>query len=329
MDFMVRMWVTLLVVGACSAQSNVPARNDPFNDGFKRRESNSVIFEEPTYFIVASRVVRPSQIYRVAVSILTSPISLSVRASILRNGVDIGSATQDCKPGIPETLLIKIPSTTVPGQYRLRVEGNTDRALGGTAFLNETILDFSQRSMTIFIQTEKPVYHQTQIVRFRTIPINTELRAFDDAVDVYMIDPRGFIVRRWLSRQSNFGAVSLDYALSDQPTYGKWTIRVAAQGQTEEEHFYVEEYYQTRFEVNVTMPAFYFDSDRYIHGTVMANYTSGAPVLGNLTLKATFRPIRVNEPKYTTTTTTSSGDGSGRRMVHSTHQGWIGSSEQL
>lgn len=38
-------------------------------------------------------------------------------------------------------------------------------------------------------------------VRFRTIPINTELRAFDDAVDVYMLDPRGFVVRRWLSRQ--------------------------------------------------------------------------------------------------------------------------------
>lgn len=58
---------------------------------------------------------------------------------------------------------MQIPSTTVPGQYRLRVEGNTDRALGGTAFLNETLLHFSQRSMTIFIQTEKPLYHQSQI----------------------------------------------------------------------------------------------------------------------------------------------------------------------
>lgn len=162
------------------------------------------------------------------------------------------------------------------------------------------------------------------IVRFRTIPINTELRAFDDAVDVYMIDPRGFVVRRWLSRQvtiydnqhelwsllsrldhhtcllflpqSNFGAVSLDYALSDQPTFGEWTIRVTAQGQTEEEHFHVEEYYQTRFEVNVTMPAFYFDTDDFIHGTVMANYTSGAPVRGNLTLKATFKPVKVGTP---------------------------------
>ena len=57
---------------------------------------------------MASRIVRPSQIYRVAVSILSSPVTLSVRASILRNGVDIGSATQECKPGIPETLLIKV-----------------------------------------------------------------------------------------------------------------------------------------------------------------------------------------------------------------------------
>ena len=57
-----------------------------------------------------------------------------------------------------------------------------------------------------------------------------------------------------MQMQSNFGAVSLDYALSDQPTYGKWTIRVAAQGQTEEEHFYVEEYYQTRFEVINSIP---------------------------------------------------------------------------
>jgi hypothetical protein len=31
-----------------------------------------------------------------------------------------------------------------------------------SAFLNETILNFSQRSMAIFIQTEKPVCHQSQ-----------------------------------------------------------------------------------------------------------------------------------------------------------------------
>ncbi len=79
----------------------------------------------------------------------------------------------------------------------------------------------------------------------------------------------------------------LDLRQADNYTSGIFILT-----QTEEEHFHVEEYYQTRFEVNVTIPAFYFDSDNFIYGTVMANYTSGAPVRGNLTLKETFRPLR-------------------------------------
>lgn len=45
------------------------------------------------------------------------------------------------------------------------------------------------------------------------------------------------------------------------------------------------------------MPAFFFTTDRYIEGLVMANYTNGAPVNGNLTLKATVRPIRPINPR--------------------------------
>ncbi|KAL1110500.1 hypothetical protein AAG570_008028 [Ranatra chinensis] len=190
---------------------------------------------------------------------------------------------------------MKVPPTSVVGDYRLRVEGLYNTVFGGSAFVNETKLIFSQRSMTIFIQTDKPVYMQGQTVRFRAVPINLELKAFDSIVDVYMLDPNRHIMRRWLSRQSNLGTVSLDYKISDQPKYGAWTIQVVAQGQIEEYSFLVEEYYQTRFEVNVTMPAFFFTSDKYLKGIVMANYTSGAPVRGNLTLKASIRPINQYE----------------------------------
>lgn len=64
-----------------------------------------------------------------------------------------------------------------------------------------------------------------------------------------MLDPQRHIMRRWLSRQSNLGTVSLDYTLSDQPVFGEWIVQVVAQGQVEEQKFLVEEYYQTRFEV--------------------------------------------------------------------------------
>lgn len=304
------MWWLTFAICIASAYGQTPDNVEPtrsswnrFNEnqerdpnlgfGFRNTgvQNDNMIIKEATYFIVASRMVRPGQIYRVAVNVLQSPLPLTVRSSIQRNGVEIAAAHEDVKEGIPETLMMHMPPTSIKGNYRLRIEGMYNSLTGGQAFLNETKLTFSQRSMTIFIQLDKPVYMQGQTVRFRTIPINTELRTFNDPVDVYMLDPKGRIMRRWLSRQSNLGTVSLTYQLSDQPVFGEWKIHITVQGQVEEKMFLVEEYYQTRFEVNVTMPAFFFDNDPYIHGIVNANYTSGAPVRGNLTLKASFRPI--------------------------------------
>ncbi|CAH0551728.1 unnamed protein product [Brassicogethes aeneus] len=268
---------------------NIPWRNP---QTYGRPDIHTTVIKEATYFIVASRMVRPGQLYRVSVTVLKEKQPLTVRASIQRNGVEMTSDHKDIKEGIPETLLMRVPPTSATGEYNLRIEGLYENILGGSAFYNETKLIFSQRSMTIFVQSDKPVYKQSETVRFRTIPINTELKAFNDAVDVFMLDPNGHIMKRWLSRQSNLGTVSLDYQLSDQPVFGQWKIRVIAQGQIEESTFLVEEYYQTRFEVNVTMPAFFLTTDQFIHGIVMANYTSGGPVRGNLTLKASIRPIR-------------------------------------
>nr|CAD7577964.1 unnamed protein product [Timema californicum] len=284
----------LLIVDDTTAQQTPSDLDNPWtqnNNDWNRGPNqwdptHSVIITEATYFVVASRMVRPGQVYKVSALILRTPQPLVVRASIQRDGVELSQAkTQKIREGNRETLSLRIPSTSVPGAYKLRVEGTyDDESLGGSAFVNESIITFSQRSMTIFVQTDKTM-------RFRAIPISTELRAFDNAVDVYMRDPFNRIMRRWLSRQSNFGSVSLSYQLSDQPVFGEWVIQVIAQGQVEETRFLVEEYYQTRFEVNVTMPAFFFNTDQYIHGKIMANYTSGAPVHGNLTLRATIRPL--------------------------------------
>ncbi|KAI1297211.1 Antigen -like protein [Halotydeus destructor] len=218
---------------------------------FRQSETNQVtsdlIQQEPTYFVLAAKSIRPGQVYRVTATVYRSNLPITVRAAIQRNGVELTSASQECKARIPETLLLKVPATSLPGTYKLRVEGNLNGVLGGTAFSNETDLDFSQRSMTIFVTSDKPVYMQGQVVRFRCVPITTDLKAFTDSIDVYMLDPQGNVMRRWLSRQSNLGAVSLDYPLSDQPVYGNWTIRVIAQGQEERKQFLVEEYCYTEF----------------------------------------------------------------------------------
>ncbi|XP_055588563.1 CD109 antigen-like [Uranotaenia lowii] len=283
--------------------STTPRTRPGINPSFSNRNSfldlfnNNALVKEISYFVVASRMVRPGQIYKVSVNLLEAQHPMSVRASISRDGVEMSNEMKSVRVGIPETLLMRVPPTSVVGDYKLRVEGSYENTFGGYVFVNETKLTFSQRSMTIFVQTDKPVYMQGEMVRFRAIPITTELKGYDSAVDVYMVDPEGHIMRRWLSRQSNLGSVSLEYKLSDQPIFGEWKIRVIAQGQEEEGKFNVEEYYQTRFEVNVTMPAFFFQTDPYIYGRIMANFTNGTPVKGNLTLKATIRPTGWMNPR--------------------------------
>lgn len=111
-------------------------------------------------------MIRPGQVYRVAVNILKSQLPMMVRSAIQRNGVEISADYKEVHEGIPEKLMMRMPPTSVPGDYRLRVEGTYNSLTGGQAFINETLLDFTQRSMTIFIQCDKPVYMQGQTIRY-------------------------------------------------------------------------------------------------------------------------------------------------------------------
>lgn len=58
--------------------------------------------------MVASRIVRPGQVYRVSVTVYKAKQPISVRASIQRNGVELASEISVIKEGIPETLLLLV-----------------------------------------------------------------------------------------------------------------------------------------------------------------------------------------------------------------------------
>lgn len=223
---------------------------------------------------------------------------IPVRASIKRYDVELTSDSQKINNDKPVNLLLKVPGNSLPGDYKLRVEMNLNEINGGIPTVKESPLTFLQRSMTIFITTDKPIYKQGQIVRFRCLPITTALRAFSDSVDVFIRDPNNNLIKRWLSRQTNLGAVSLEFQLSNQPVYGRWKIEAIAQGQSEIKEFLVEEYYQTRFEVNVSMPSLFKTTDKFIYGDIVANFTSGVPVIGNLTLEIFILSLRYGGKQY-------------------------------
>lgn len=53
-------------------------------------------------------MVRPGQLYRVAVTVLKTKQPLTVRASIQRNGVEMSTDRKNVTENIPETLLMRV-----------------------------------------------------------------------------------------------------------------------------------------------------------------------------------------------------------------------------
>ena len=53
-------------------------------------------------------MVRPGLLYQVYVSVLKANQALVVRASLLRDGVEIATDNKDIKVNVPEKLLLKV-----------------------------------------------------------------------------------------------------------------------------------------------------------------------------------------------------------------------------
>ena len=52
--------------------------------------------------------------------------------------------------------------------------------------------------------------------------------------DLFIVDPDGYVIRKWQSKELNNGVLSGTFILPDYPKVGFWRIRVEAQGQKNE-----------------------------------------------------------------------------------------------
>lgn len=61
-----------------------------------------------TFFVVASRMVRPGQVYRVAATVYSMKHPITIRSSIQKNGVEVAADSRNVIKGIPEVLLMRV-----------------------------------------------------------------------------------------------------------------------------------------------------------------------------------------------------------------------------
>ncbi|XP_047738800.1 LOW QUALITY PROTEIN: uncharacterized protein LOC108672298 [Hyalella azteca] len=256
----------------------------------------NLIFKDPTYLIAVPRHVHAGRVFRIAVNILPPSPALVIRAALFRDNIELAAVERECEPDLLQLIEIMVPNSSGLGKYRLKVEGSEVGWLVGSAFSREALLTFKPLGPSVLVHTDRPVYMQGDTVRIRVVGVDSAGRPAPESVDVYILSPRGVLVRRWLSRQCGERVVGLQFPLSAEPEEGRWTVRVEEASAVTEHHFIVEYFYPTRFEVDVEVPPFISTDSAVLSGVVYANYTSGAPVSGNVTVRASVRSLLPDRP---------------------------------
>jgi hypothetical protein len=82
--------------------------------------------------------------------------------------------------------------------------------------------------------------------------------------------PYGAILKRWENVQTNAGVVSLGYLLGDAPTPGMYTVKAVVMGYESTKTFELYEFYQWKYEVNVSMPHYFLTSEAGVSGIVVS-----------------------------------------------------------
>ncbi|XP_077018359.1 CD109 antigen [Tamandua tetradactyla] len=246
----------------------------------------------PRFLVTAPGIIRPGGNVTVGVELLEhSPSEVTVKAEVCKTVSNITTTILEVedvfeKGSFKMLILPSLPLNSEDEIYELRVTG---RAQDEILFSNSTRLSFETKRVSVFIQTDKPLYKPKQDVKFRVVTLFSDFKPYKTSLNILIKDPKSNLIQQWLSEQNDLGVVSKTFQLSSHPILGDWSIQVQVTGQTYYQSFQVSEYVLPKFEVTLQTPLYCSLNSKSLNGTVMAKYTYGKPVKGDVTL--TFLPL--------------------------------------
>ncbi|XP_006835854.1 PREDICTED: CD109 antigen [Chrysochloris asiatica] len=246
----------------------------------------------PQFLVTAPGIIRPGRNVTIGVELLDhSPPQVTVKAKVLKRASNVSIPVLEAEgvfeKGSFKTLVLpSLPLNSANEIYELRVTGHSEDKI---LFSNSTILSFETKRISVFIQTDKPLYKPKQEVKFRVVTLSSDFKPYKTSLNIAIKDPKSNLIQQWLSEQNNLGVVSKTFQLSSHPIFGDWSIQVQVNDQTYFQSFQVSEYVLPKFEVTLQTPLYFSLNSKSLNGTIMAKYTYGKPVKGDVTL--TFSPL--------------------------------------
>ncbi|XP_040167714.1 CD109 antigen-like [Anopheles arabiensis] len=171
-----------------------------------------------------------------------------------------------------------IPNIASPVDIKLTMVGQR-----GFSFHEEEHLVHRSKSISGLIQIDKPVFRPGDLVKFRAIVLDTELKppARIKSVNVTIQDPHQNKIRGWPVAKLYAGVFENDLQLAPAPLLGVWNITVqVGEEQLVFKTFEVKEYVLTSYDVQVMPSVIPLVEHQTLNLTIVANYHFGKPVQG-------------------------------------------------
>ncbi|XP_071744217.1 CD109 antigen [Lepeophtheirus salmonis] len=261
-------------------------------EGIELREKSGwgIRGKESEYYIIAPRTIRPHSIYKIIVHI-RNPDSLGrleIHSSISNNGVKLtDSILKENSPSHLEELMMKIPGhirNETQNQTHLKVQLSSS-SLGKKEY--SALLNYTKEFLSITIESDRLIYTGGQSIHLRCIFTDLDFKPYKGQGNMWIVDPEGFIVRRWISRSLNLGVLTNHLTLPEYPKVGFWKCIVSAESQMSEISFKVEKYYSPPLEVSVSLPPFVDPGNLngMLEAEVEASFLTERMSKGNIYLK--------------------------------------------
>ncbi|XP_026146326.1 CD109 antigen [Carassius auratus] len=238
--------------------------------------------QNPSYLISVSEVLRCGVPTSLSVTVLAE-YPIKVTAELIHGNSSVSQTESTIPAG--STRLLALPPVFSDDMrswdpYQLDVKGFVGT---NQVFFNSTTMVFSPKCMSVFIQTDKNNYQPGQTVKFRVVLVTPEGNPHKGQIDIFIRDPKGNVIRQWLSVDGFLGVVSKELNLSQNPPLGLWKIIAGIKDVVHEREFNVDYYVLPKFEVMVDVPSTLHYED-ILTGKVTAKYFYGKPVSGMMSV---------------------------------------------
>lgn len=187
-----------------------------------------------------------------------------------------------------------------PGQYALVIEGLDQRI----SLYQRIELDFEPKTMSVLIQTDKPVYKPGELLRFRVVVIDADTRPVknNQTIDVALDDSEETSIRKWPFAQLYNGVFESAVQLASSPVLGNWTITVKASDDViTTKQIELKEFALPKFFVRAAPSKVLLAEDKKISILVETAYTFGEPVDGTVQVDL-FTDDTTLHPQFSSTT---------------------------